>query len=612
MTTPHLLRARLLQDLRELKDSPYPGVAVFTDDADIRKLCLVLTPPSGPWKGLSLHFDVDLPNNWVQRCRNTTPQFDWSIHMLRSVKEPRSITGRIHGRVEQDYGAPVCIGDYIVHQYMTEEHLTNTLLESWHRVSRPEQITMEQQMTMEQQWAASTLAEIDIHDPVAHCAKTIEGGTRIHRLSAVNPRWKATYDVISQWQCKKCPYGSESLPAHRQVQEKSEREDQVAANLVPPPMCLLGILNDDILLELSTYMLSESVVDFSVAYPRFHSLITRPHFERARKDIWVHLQYLDEAVRKAESAVAQRMAQRTGSKMSRRLTAPPSRKAHQVVEVVYRMVNNIVVSLMKSCDHVLDAPALRFGHRSPTLLHASEKAVVSYCHLFHLLLSLTRTTPAILHDATRRLRRFIMVPESRSKTEVPDLGELIVLINLVLACPPIDKAIPLTWQLLNGPFLEEAITRNVRWMLADNPELEVLEEGASDYRLQKTFLKSRTSLRLIMFQIAFLDIFIKAYAGPGVERLDENYGFPEADIPERMAKEVKAIYEVATWPGFFERVQYARGLAFDKEKMSELLRAAVSKSTQKRYHTASLPGKLHILARERDLIEKEWIEARKA
>jgi len=59
------LLSRLHHDLVELRDSPYPGVSVFTDDANMRKLCLVLTPPSGPWKELSLHFDVELPDTWV-------------------------------------------------------------------------------------------------------------------------------------------------------------------------------------------------------------------------------------------------------------------------------------------------------------------------------------------------------------------------------------------------------------------------------------------------------------------------------------------------------------------------------------------------------------------
>lgn len=61
----HRLLARLHHDLAELLESPYPGVDIFTYDADIRKFCLVLSPPSGPWKDLSLHFDVVLPNDWV-------------------------------------------------------------------------------------------------------------------------------------------------------------------------------------------------------------------------------------------------------------------------------------------------------------------------------------------------------------------------------------------------------------------------------------------------------------------------------------------------------------------------------------------------------------------
>ena len=108
MALPSPLLARLHRDLAELKGAPYPGVAVFTDDANILKFCLVLTPPSGPWKGLSLHFDVELPTDWVkllctrgnenllinhaiaflpsqgllQCIRNRPPQFIWSMDLL--------------------------------------------------------------------------------------------------------------------------------------------------------------------------------------------------------------------------------------------------------------------------------------------------------------------------------------------------------------------------------------------------------------------------------------------------------------------------------------------------------------------------------------------------
>ena len=61
---PHLL-ARLRLDLEELYSSPYPGVEVIPNERDLRKMCLLLSPPAGPWKGLRLHFDVELPSNWV-------------------------------------------------------------------------------------------------------------------------------------------------------------------------------------------------------------------------------------------------------------------------------------------------------------------------------------------------------------------------------------------------------------------------------------------------------------------------------------------------------------------------------------------------------------------
>jgi hypothetical protein len=87
--TSRRLLARLSKDIEELQDSPYPGVAIFTDDADFRNLCLVLTPPSGPWKDLSLHFNVVLPNDWVivhviyTNCSLVSCSFCWFLKPSR-------------------------------------------------------------------------------------------------------------------------------------------------------------------------------------------------------------------------------------------------------------------------------------------------------------------------------------------------------------------------------------------------------------------------------------------------------------------------------------------------------------------------------------------------
>jgi hypothetical protein len=54
--------ARLKLDLSELLASPYPGVSIVLDDSNVHNFCLHLCPDSGPWKGLRLHFDVELPD----------------------------------------------------------------------------------------------------------------------------------------------------------------------------------------------------------------------------------------------------------------------------------------------------------------------------------------------------------------------------------------------------------------------------------------------------------------------------------------------------------------------------------------------------------------------
>jgi hypothetical protein len=175
---------------------------------------------------------------------------------------------------------------------------------------------------------------------------------------------------------------------------------------------------------------------------------------------------------------------------------------------------------------------------------------------------------------------------------------------LVVCRPPVGSGPPIKWGSLVGPFLEEVITRNARWVLKDAPHLEVMERGPSDYRLAETFDRSKTSLRLVMFQVTFLDLFFHKY-GNDIARLDDNYGFPEKELPERMVEEVKAIYEIETWPAFFTRVRFTQGVGFGKEKFSEMLRDAVKTSAARRYHNPSPVHRLNSMQGDRRRVEAE-------
>ena len=495
--------------------------------------------------------------------------------------------------------------------------------------------------------------------------------TLLHRIIWPNPRRIFTLSSITHWHCRKCPYGSIALP-HDQTtsNKKKNRIDCTPVSLLQPPLtCHLSLLNDDILGDLAFQLPSESIFSLSIAYPRFRQVVatlhvllrqelrcfflrtpldesilgigvhldtgalssdfdwlsmeafdnfnvrnsiekrpfsyflplafSRPHFDQAHKEIWTRLTEIEAGIRAAEEAISQKTKQST----NRRLLPPL--KAHHVIDVVYRMMNNIVVSLMKPCEDTT-RPVGAHSSKVPMLMHASERAVVSYCHLLHLLMRLCETTPVILQDANYKVRRFIEMPQTRVKAHTPDMGELIVLITLVLLLPIKNQPL-ITWENFCGKFLEEAITRNVRWVLLKSPELEIMESGASDYRLNKTFANSTTSLRLIMFQMMFLRSFIHTYSA-GITRLDENYGFPDKELPEQMVSEIKAIYQVDTWPKFFQRIEYARGGTFSKSSFSQMLRDTVKMSAERKYHAPlTHPGRLGELQWKRVTLEKALV-----
>ncbi|KIM34199.1 hypothetical protein M408DRAFT_325666 [Serendipita vermifera MAFF 305830] len=89
MDTSQLFRDRLRRDLRELELNVDPGIRVHAAGHDMRRLCLHLTPQSGPWQGLTIHFSIDLPTNWP-----ASPPRVWCS--IPNLKHPNILTG---GRV---------------------------------------------------------------------------------------------------------------------------------------------------------------------------------------------------------------------------------------------------------------------------------------------------------------------------------------------------------------------------------------------------------------------------------------------------------------------------------------------------------------------------------
>ncbi|KAF9019003.1 hypothetical protein BDZ89DRAFT_1073372 [Hymenopellis radicata] len=680
-TTYRTRLMRLHRDLAELHDSPYPGVAVFTDDANMRQFCLVLTPPSGPWKNLALHFKVEIPENWpthppsIQSSTNIDHPNLYSSYICCDLLKTQSQIYAEHGytggytpaltlrglflqfltffsttRVEQDFGDFVEIGDYLETAYVMQRDVKDYIDEL--QGIRYRYTSSSAGPDLAAAYQQNTSKEIHIKTyrsswPLIRSHKTKNGfisTQQIHRIEHISPRWHSTLQSISTWTCSKCPYGSAALPHHQVSRPTSLLDTSSLPYCRPPGRCILDDIPDDIFFALAPALPSESVISFQEAYPRFrtimessHELLQRElqcfflktpltscvlgvgvalnrksrsltsdfdwlseeafvhfkvrhgiekrkfefflplafsrwHFKAAEPKIHRNLESIYSAMREADAAGTQRNTGRRGAAPVKNSALTPSPSP---ITVIYRMMNNIVVKLMQSCDDVVQ----KTRHNSTGLLYASERAVYSYCHLFHLLICMARSDPSIIRDASTLVDRFIADPECRTKARVPDLGEFIVMVTLVMA-----HGDSVQWERLAPSFLEEVVTRNVRW---------VLKECRSDYRLARTFAQSKTSLRLIMFQVAFLQMFVNTYSA-NMARLDDNYGFAEKEIPERMVVAIKDIYRVRIGAAHF----------------SWLLRDAVAKSGKRKYHTPkTAKADLERLVALRRQNEASWVNA---
>ncbi|KAH8795635.1 hypothetical protein BGZ57DRAFT_937597 [Hyaloscypha finlandica] len=228
------------------------------------------------------------------------------------------------------------------------------------------------------------------------------------------------------------------------------------------------------------------------------------------------------------------------------------------VEVIYHFMNDIVVKLnTQTSEATTRSPHYPHEEASTgTMNRASEKAIESYFHCFHLLLCMATTQPAIVQSANALLRGFGQ--GKSSKTECPNLGTLLVaaLVSDVEMSDGMIKSI-----------VKETITRNVVWMLdskgANMPELAYLEPSAvSNYRLQKTFEASKTSYRLLMF----LNLFRKTAVGnprkPLIQLRDEafeRHGAPPRGAAKGLAQSIKRIGTISNFPQFLVAMDIGQG-----------------------------------------------------
>ncbi|KAI0020038.1 hypothetical protein F4780DRAFT_792369 [Xylariomycetidae sp. FL0641] len=220
-----------------------------------------------------------------------------------------------------------------------------------------------------------------------------------------------------------------------------------------------------------------------------------------------------------------------------------------ITDVLFTFMNDIVVRLNKVAERT------SYHEAQSALCHASEKAIESYFHLFHLLLCLATEDQSIVDTANSQLRNF--AAGRRSKTDCPNLGHLLIalLISDVEVTDELTKAI-----------IVEAITRNVVWLLSGKdrhvfdgkPELSYLEgQPVSAYRLDQTFRGSRTSYRLLMFCELFRRTARPSRATPLVQVRDElfaRHGAPPRGAAAHLSAEIRRLHRISDFPAFLREM----------------------------------------------------------
>ncbi|KAK0624982.1 hypothetical protein B0T17DRAFT_590717 [Bombardia bombarda] len=480
MVRDPLLQARFLRDIAELQNEPYPNISLHSHEHNLDKACLVLTPDGWP----PIHLTVQLPSQY--------PLHPPRIRADSRIKHPNV------------YGGYICAS------------ILNT---------------------SEGYTPAYTLKSIAIQLLSFFGSDTIEqeeGGFRdlIHLRKA---NW-----VLSQtFVCPECDFEVavsilESTAPSTAAADEMTMGDTLRPTTTTTP---LSTLPDELLLMILNHLDYRDLTVFAQAWERVSRAITTCDLIRIRelqcfvlkKDTTEERLGIGVAVSGGKRLIASEfdiISRRAVNELNVRhsihhipfhhwLPLPISRynwkrvkydapsilwtiglAAHlpklDAVEVLTSFMSDIVVRLNR-----VESADLGDAKFTSTLQHASEKAIESYFHLFHLLVCLATDDSRIVRDANAKIQSFL--DGNTAKQFCPNLGHLLIAL-LISDIAPTEQ--------LRTDIITEAITRNVVWLLdkrgANMPELSYLEpDRRSPYRLAKSFAGSKTSYRLLMFAELF-------------------------------------------------------------------------------------------------------------
>ncbi|KAI1422753.1 hypothetical protein F5Y12DRAFT_799336 [Xylaria sp. FL1777] len=575
--TVELGRQRLLSDIHELVTKPYPKITLHPHGSNLYEACLILYPENYPALHLTILFPKTYPieppdvrmDSSVQHPNVYGDFICASILRLGDEYTPAyTLTGIAiqllsffdSDSVEQEYDGIVDLADY---QALNSPHLVDTYECrecEFGMMNNPRQVRTTPTLhnfdeRVDRSPEQSPAMQSSIHSP-----NPVHSSTPREEKSQQPSPWTQQISIISN---------------------RKAGQDGFDINKLPNEILLLIIESLDDFGHLSNFArawprVSQIVRDFDVIRQReLQCFCLKKGYQSAKLGVGVRIErgqissefdliskeaYVHMGVRNSIHNIPfhhwlplpisrrhwDKVREETHGALAQirpHLKRPSSSLSALNAHVLFTFMNDIVVRLNQTTE--------KGRIDKSTLRHASEKAIESYFHLFHLLVCLATEDPRIVQQANKLLSDF--EGGRRSKKYCPNLGHLLIALLI--------SDVQVTETLIRS-IIKEAIIRNVVWLLdrkgACMPELSYMESDAvSAYRLDKTFQGSRTSYRLLMFSELFRRTARSSHEktlSQVRDQLFDRHGGPPLDAAGHLAAEVRRLHTIDNFPAFMREM----------------------------------------------------------
>lgn len=311
----------------------------------------------------------------------------------------------------------------------------------------------------------------------------------------------------------------------------------------------------------------EAVEDHNAGGPYFLPLAFEPrHFKRAEGQIWASIATINSAILSMYQACSEHSKTKDWRWMGwaaeqletgKMTSGEPSLRSQRSMSALFWMMEGTVESLFGACGKDLKHATQRTKPLNKFVLRSASQAdaaIVSYGLLLHLLLCLYRSEPELLRQAANQVRT---AGGSGRKTSLDEYLILTMILNIL---PPVNTHNPTDLSLAIDAYLGATIrdTNSTPGLASPLSEMKT-EENAPG--MWAAFCNNQIKFQKIMFHVSFSRTFQQFYPGEtGLFKLDDNFGFLEDRITNKMARRVEEICQVKSLSQFLHFIDFAKGL----------------------------------------------------